>query len=973
MADASSGGERRDVLVHSSTVYLYLYDAAQGSYAQQGDTALGCALLATPPAANAAFKLLFYNAQKQPVLQTAVTATAPRFTPQQNNYVNFYDATQRNYSMRFKDAAASAAFLRAVAFTKAQALASSAASYQDPQRGWLAQSDDLELGKDGTAVGAGDVVGLAWTTWQGSNSPAAFTANPMELTQQTPAETVPRDGDLKRLALVDSSNQDPMSRALTDALQGMQRHGRRVIAVVLPAIQQWLIAEVELVKVKKAKTGSVSAPAAAASSSSPAEAEAEEQSHDDLVHRMAVLSRAGSQGSGLIASMTMRPGTHEAHSPSVANPERRQTSFSLKSATMEEAIATPGQVPVPLPGIASELNALLAGRRPSASPSAALEQTPPPAAAPSAPRESLASRVFSPLKAQAANSERQSVAARGASPSSEHATAMSSELERLHKEQSELDELRRQLEESKRRLAEGADDAASNSSTTHVGAPPVTALTIAQPPGPAESLFSSPSALNGFKPWQPSPSPALSMSATSTSSPPFAAFSSSNAVRPGDSVLPSFSSSLSSSLISAPSAWAPPSSLPSRPHSGPTTGSGASPEIESGLMRLQRSSTSIESALQDLQSKMDRLLNMQSSSLKTNKYLSPSTTSGLYGASGGAGASPLGASSSSSSSMLLKNLEKALTQRDQLQDLNARLQESRETMESAIEDLQSQHEALQLENRNLLDKLQSGNHLQQEKFRLELRSVQQQLSHTQEQMLVYQEENFRLRQELAAKDESMQKEKLQIQDDARKQLEQLQRQLQQQVHQESKDTMDKLQSDKFRLEKQVSELHSQKTQLELERDSLATQLRLAQTQQSQWQDEKTQTMAIQDARVQELQAQVQQLSSDATALRQQLERHRADNTLLQDSLLSKEREMTQLQQAKTQQEYAALSELLKEFMNDIYFHFQDAFEEDAEFTGKEIVMAIRKILKQNTMEILAKLEEFWQLQHQQQQPSATSQ
>jgi len=261
--------------------------------------------------------------------------------------------------------------------------------------------------------------------------------------------------------------------------------------------------------------------------------------------------------------------------------------------------------------------------------------------------------------------------------------------------------------------------------------------------------------------------------------------------------------------------------------------------------------------------------------------------------------------------------------------------------------------------------VQSGNHLQQEKFRLELRSVQQQLSHTQEQMLVYQEENFQLRAELAAKDEQLAKEKAKLQQDTHQQLEQLQRQVESDVRQGSKDSMERMATQKAALEAHVAELTAQKQQWGVERDALNKRLSDAQSQQVQLQDDTVKSQAAQNARVQELMARVQQLESECSALTQQAQGRQSETQRLEELLAAKELEMTQLQAARHDQEYASLSALFKEFMNDIYFHFQDAFDEDTEFTGKEIVMAIRKILKQNTMDILARLEDFYRQQQRQ--------
>ncbi|GAB9473702.1 hypothetical protein Gpo141_00010850 [Globisporangium polare] len=964
-----------DALLHSSAVYFYAYDPQTRAYAQQTESVVGCALLSSSGDGdnsssddNAPFKLLFYNSQKQPLLQLAVTASSPTCTPQQDNYVNFLDdATQKFYSMRFKDAAGVTAFLSAVAFVKAQLAATTSSSSKK-----VVLIDELALGKeDGKGYGLtpGDVAGVALTVWQGTSA-GFFTENPLDIAKQQAAEVIERDGDVRRVRLVEKSSDgddnDPLGKALaTEALVGMQKNAKRLVTVVVPQTQQWFIASVELVKVKKGTRSS-----AAASTSAPAQPAAAAQDvnqqyqqqqideangsvNDELIQRMASLSRAGSKGSGLIASLSSRS-AQNGQSPDING--SRKTSF----AELQAAVA---QKFVPLPGMQSS------DEKRSASMSAGQDNG-------SAQRdrtshhESLAAKVIAPLK----DTSRASSFDLSASST----TSVSSEMERLIQEQSDLAQLRKQLEESKRKLQEGDDDAKSSVPST-VGARSSfggvdqsrTASGFSAPLGSLSSLTTSSftpstSSFGGStsnlygqpsaNQWTPSSS---SLDIVPSYQPPMSFLSASNSVVPPP-YQPPPASSFNPSL-SASSSYTSRSLVTTPAFSSQSPPGGTSRDVESGILRLQRSSTSIESALQDIQSKVDRLLNSQSS-LKSSKYTPGASSSSLSFSSSGLSSSsgPL-PSSTSSSSILLKNLEKALTQRDQLQELNGRLQEAQNQMESTIEDLQSQHESLQMENRNLLDKLQNGNHLQQEKFRLELRNVQQQLGHTQEQMLVYQEENFRLRNELAAKDDQLLNEKAQLQDDARKQLESLQRQLEAQVRQDSKDSIDKVLKEKSYFEAQVKELAAQKQQWEQERDVMTSQLRLAQ---SQIQDERSRSQSVQDTRVQELQVQLQQMGSETRGLSQQVEALRADNRELEELLAAKEHEVETLQETKSSQEYAALSELLKEFMNDIYFHFQDAFDEDTEFTGKEIVMAIRKILKQNTMDILTKLEEFWQLQAQ---------
>lgn len=971
-----------DVLLHSCAVYFYAYDPQTRSYTQQTESFVGCALFASPTSPSSSsssspssndYKLLFYNSQKQPLLHLPVT-TATKMTPQQDNYVNFFDdAQQKFYSMRFKDSSGVTAFLSAVAFVKAQQLALSPSSSSSP----VVLVDDTAVGKEegkGYALANGDVAGIALTVWQGQRDVDFFTGNPLDIAKQQALEVVDRDGDLRRVRLLESGAKevdganDPLARVLaTEALVGMQKNARRLVTLVVPQTREWYIASVELVKVKKGSRASA-APATATETSAPAVQFNQEQlaedghagsMNDDLIQRMANLSRAGSKGSGLIASLSSRGLLNQTSESDDKSNSRRPSFAELQAAVAQK------YVPVLLPGVhlPGEKQSLAAG-----SEDMGQHRT-------SSHHESLAAKIIAPLKEQSRTSSFANVDITPSVPAgSSSASSVSSEMEKLMQEQSDLAQLRKQLEESKRKLQEGEDDFKQTSSTAST---PATRTSLS-----SDHASSSSRGVNGLGQWQ-NPNTASSFSAISSSFTPSAssfAASSSNLYgstsasrwNPSTNSLELVPSFQPSSFLSSSSHLTPPPPAPTNAFTpsfsssynsrslvpaAPPSSAGSSAEVESGILRLQRSSTSMESTLQDIHSKIDRLLNTQSS-LKANKY---SSSSALYSSSALSSSASTPSSSSSSSAILLKNLEKALTQRDQVQELNGRLQEAREQMESTIEDLQNQHDALQLENRNLLDKLQNGNHLQQEKFRLELRNVQQQLSHTQEQMLVYQEENFRLRSELAAKDDQLVKEKAQLQDETRKQLESLQRQLEVQIRQDSKDSVDKVVKEKALLETQVKELLAQRQQWEQEREVMASQLHHAQ---SQIQDEKSRSQSAQDTRVQELQAQLQQLGIETRGLSQQVETLRSENRELETLLAAKEQEVEKLQETKSSQEYAALSELLKEFMNDIYFHFQDAFDEDTEFTGKEIVMAIRKILKQNTMDILAKLEEFWQMQAQ---------
>ncbi|EGZ14210.1 hypothetical protein PHYSODRAFT_392359, partial [Phytophthora sojae] len=240
-------------LLHSCAVYLYLYDDASGSYAQQTDAAVGCALLGS---ASDAFSLLLYDTKKTPLLQLPVAPGGARFVPQKDNYVNFYERqSQRNYAMRFKDAATSESFLRAVALARAQVLVQASKSYERARPVVLV--DQLAVGKEDAApLTFGDVAGVTLRKWQGSvdSRSSFFSANPLEITQQPAAEQT-QDGEVRRIKLVDgdaAADAGPFVAVLaSEALVSMQKAAKRLVAAAFPQTQEWVIAEVELVKVKK--------------------------------------------------------------------------------------------------------------------------------------------------------------------------------------------------------------------------------------------------------------------------------------------------------------------------------------------------------------------------------------------------------------------------------------------------------------------------------------------------------------------------------------------------------------------------------------------------------------------------------------------------------------------------------------------------------------------------------------------------
>ncbi|POM65079.1 Hypothetical protein PHPALM_19277 [Phytophthora palmivora] len=375
-------------LLHSCAVYLYVYDNDSGSYTQQTDAAVGCALLAGEHAAQSgsdAFSLLFYDTQKSPLLQLPLTPSA-RFVPQKDNYVNFYDRqTQRNYAMRFKDGATSESFVSAVAWVKAQVFVHANKAYERHKPAVLVEQ--LSLGKEDAApLTFGDVAGVTLKKWQGSveQREKFFSANPLEIKKQPTVEAT-SGSEVRRIKLVEEGKEeDPFIRILaTEALIGMQKMGKRLVTVTFPDTNEWAIAELELVKVKKNTKSSIHA-------ETETQAAVTDEGHEELVKRMASLSHMGSQSSELLASVKTK-----LDSRATELSDEIDTSLTRSSSLGQQSADPPaGYVPVLLAGLQ------LPGERPGSfrnlqnevQASVQSETVSPPHTA------SLAAKVIEPLK-----------------------------------------------------------------------------------------------------------------------------------------------------------------------------------------------------------------------------------------------------------------------------------------------------------------------------------------------------------------------------------------------------------------------------------------------------------------------------------------------------------------------------------------------------------------------------------------------
>ncbi|GBM84370.1 FK506-binding protein 15 [Araneus ventricosus] len=133
---------------------VHAYKLKDGSYANQGK--LGCAILGLH--ANSSYKFLLYKGKQIQVTACSIVPSF-KFHVQPNNYVNFFDEKNENWSINFESEAAVTEFAKQVALAKANSEGKSQTSLV---------IQDLVLG-EGPSVDNGDAAEVRYSCWSLSN------------------------------------------------------------------------------------------------------------------------------------------------------------------------------------------------------------------------------------------------------------------------------------------------------------------------------------------------------------------------------------------------------------------------------------------------------------------------------------------------------------------------------------------------------------------------------------------------------------------------------------------------------------------------------------------------------------------------------------------------------------------------------------------------------------------------------------
>ncbi|RHY41334.1 hypothetical protein DYB34_007658 [Aphanomyces astaci] len=845
----SNAAPSNETLVYGGSVYVHKYDAATQGYIPLSESALGLALMG----GSTSYRLFCYNRAQAEVFTTPLGVHV-KFTPQQDHYVNFYDASGTdNYSMRFKDDAQVQAFLQAVACIKLSLVSRGSIS---------ATHDDIHPGDGGYAVQLGDIVGIKIQAWAFDTAvDSSSSTNPIDIVASPPVMRYLDVDDLLKVKLGDSTTEGLVG--LSGQVVGMQKGSVRYIYLPSSPSTTWILAHAELVKVKKDKRPNSAAVASApVISLPPTGSEDDELKRDDLVTRMAHLSRVGSGHAALPTAASLRSShPNVPHQPTQAAADKVATPIVL---TMPQSPSPPPLHSHPSSSLASSFpSSMLPQSEAALPPNSSTSLQPPPTT--EADQSSLALRQ---------------------------------EQQRLLAEQEDIQRQRQALTRQQQ----------IQSPPLSKARPPTT------PPSPSP-LFPPPTSL-----LPPSP-PTLDAyySASSVTSANY--LQQQNHHHHVAAPLTSSSSTGGFNLVPfVPATPLPPPQAYATTSTSAPSASGAlftpsNVEMDATLQRVHRTTLAMEGMLIDLQRKMDRVI-------------VPSS----YSSGGGGGGSAYSRRpDQSTTASLLKSMERALNDLDGLHDANHRLT-------SQVTDLQRHNRQLEDD----VDRLQAD--LRRHTAASSSYSqVQAALDHAKQRCAQMEADVERWTAAVEAE---------------RRQRMQLERDLATQRLSSAQQSADGVVAAQVDEARQVATMAQKQMQAEkLKHDAAAAKMAadveaLQTTYESRRMDIlRTQMAAERASHVEDAEA----VKVHVEALMQERDVNRAKVAATERAAADMEdRWRREKEDAAAARD--ARADLFKELMNDIYFACQDAFDEDAEFTGKEIAIQIRKILKQHTNDVVAKFE-----------------
>nr|CCA28098.1 conserved hypothetical protein [Albugo laibachii Nc14] len=245
-------------IIYSTTITLYQYNKASGKYTSMGDTvsntpSIGCVILGSVTAYN----LLLYTATKQHIAQLPLHFTTFKPTLQPKLYLNFYDPSGVNWSMRFTSESQLIEFTTCCFLVKIHCEIWGKDRLLYTKSGNLTlevlQEDILRVNDQQPQVQAGDTVAVSFQCWRMVGD---ATANPMEIMKKY-SPTFEKSGEKyhKFRAGDKASQNDAVSSLVDEIVIGMRKGGRRMLLAPPKKTngEDWYLLQVSLIKVK-AKT-----------------------------------------------------------------------------------------------------------------------------------------------------------------------------------------------------------------------------------------------------------------------------------------------------------------------------------------------------------------------------------------------------------------------------------------------------------------------------------------------------------------------------------------------------------------------------------------------------------------------------------------------------------------------------------------------------------------------------------------------
>lgn len=245
-------------IIYSTTITLYQYNKASGKYISIGDSvsnapSIGCVILGSVTAYN----LLLYTATKQHIAQLPLHFTTFKPTLQPKLYINFYDPSGVNWSMRFASETQLMEFTTCCFLVKIHCEIWGKDRLLYTKSGTLAlevlQEDLIHVNEKQNTVQAGDTVAVSFQCWRMVGD---ATVNPMEIIKKYPP-TFEKSGEkYYKFRVGDkTAHNDAVSSLVDETVHGMRKGGRRMLLAPPKKTngEDWYLLQVSLIKVK-AKT-----------------------------------------------------------------------------------------------------------------------------------------------------------------------------------------------------------------------------------------------------------------------------------------------------------------------------------------------------------------------------------------------------------------------------------------------------------------------------------------------------------------------------------------------------------------------------------------------------------------------------------------------------------------------------------------------------------------------------------------------